>query len=70
MAALQQPVPPPMAALQQPAPKPAPPLDNAKARYRRKGLASQLRALKVARSAERKKELEAMASELKFSAVL
>ena len=55
MAALQQPVPPPMAALQQPAPKPAPPLDNAKARYRRNGLASQLRALKVARSAERKK---------------
>jgi hypothetical protein len=55
MAALQQPVPPPMAALQQPAPEPAPPLDNAKARYRRNGLASQLRALKVARSAERKK---------------
>ena len=38
---------PPMAALQQPAPEPAPPLDNAKARYRRNGLASQLRALKV-----------------------
>jgi hypothetical protein len=36
-----------MAALQQPAPEPAPPLDNAKARYRRNGLASQLRALKV-----------------------
>jgi len=35
-----------MAALQQPAPEPAPPLDNAKARYRRNGLASQLRALK------------------------
>ena len=33
---------PPMAALQQPAPEPAPPLDNAKARYRRNGLASQL----------------------------
>ena len=38
---------PPIAALQQPAPEPAPPLDNAKARYRRNGLASQLRALKV-----------------------
>jgi len=47
-----------MAALQQPAPEPAPPLDNAKARYRRNGLASQLRALKVARSAERKTQNE------------
>jgi hypothetical protein len=42
---------PPIAALQQPAPEPAPPLDNAKARYRRNGLASQLRALKVGRRA-------------------
>jgi hypothetical protein len=40
-----------MAALQQPAPEPAPPLDKAKARYRRNGLASQLRALKVDRIA-------------------